>query len=142
GKRLGAIWPAAETEYAEMRMATSGVGKTWQVVASEGFEADASRHVVPVELPSILFSIPRNPAVAVGLPIALGFASGFITKSSVKTWYKPLTKPPVSVRPTDPLTVWLSTAPSTTLIHFTPRASPQDWPSRLRGPSFTLRWGA
>lgn len=30
---------------------------------------------VPVDLPSLFFAIPRNPAVAVGLPISLGFAS-------------------------------------------------------------------
>ena len=51
---------------------------------------------VPVDLPSLLFAIPRNPAVAVGLPLAVGFASGFITRSSVKEWYRPLVKPPAS----------------------------------------------
>ncbi|TIB31332.1 hypothetical protein E3P86_03352 [Wallemia ichthyophaga] len=43
---------------------------------------------------SLLYEIPRNPAIAVGLPIALGGLSGAITKSSVNTWYAALAKPP------------------------------------------------
>ncbi|GAA5886812.1 hypothetical protein JCM6882_005898 [Rhodosporidiobolus microsporus] len=48
---------------------------------------------MPIELPSLLFTAPRNPAVAVGIPLALGFASGFITQKSVNTWYDSLRKP-------------------------------------------------
>ncbi|GAA5955991.1 hypothetical protein JCM10213_006528 [Rhodosporidiobolus nylandii] len=48
---------------------------------------------MPVQLPSLFYSLPRNPAVAVGLPLAFGMASGFITQSSVKTWYPSLRKP-------------------------------------------------
>lgn len=53
---------------------------------------------MPVQLPSLLYAIPRIPAVAVGLPLAFGWASGFITKSSVEEWYKPRNKPPVNLR--------------------------------------------
>ncbi|GAA5862729.1 hypothetical protein JCM1840_002654 [Sporobolomyces johnsonii] len=48
---------------------------------------------MPVELPALFYAIPRNPAVAVGLPLAFGMASGLITKNSVNTWYPTLRKP-------------------------------------------------
>ncbi|GAA5966238.1 hypothetical protein JCM21900_000077 [Sporobolomyces salmonicolor] len=48
---------------------------------------------MPVELPALFYVIPRNPAIAVGLPLAFGMASGFITKNSVNTWYPTLKKP-------------------------------------------------
>ncbi|CEQ40111.1 SPOSA6832_01701, partial [Sporobolomyces salmonicolor] len=51
---------------------------------------------MPVELPALFYAIPRNPAIAVGLPLAFGMASGFITKNSVNTWYPTLKKPAVS----------------------------------------------
>ncbi|GAA5992544.1 hypothetical protein JCM11641_004539 [Rhodosporidiobolus odoratus] len=50
---------------------------------------------MPIEpFPAILYSLPRNSAVAVGIPLAFGMASGLITRSSVKTWYPTLNKPP------------------------------------------------
>ena len=40
-------------------------------------------------LPGFLLNVPRNPVVAVGLPIALGFLSGAGTKKVINgTWYK------------------------------------------------------
>jgi len=40
-------------------------------------------------LPGILVDIPRNPVLAVGIPIALGTLSGFPTrKESGGVWYK------------------------------------------------------
>ncbi|GJN92799.1 hypothetical protein Rhopal_005837-T1 [Rhodotorula paludigena] len=44
-------------------------------------------------LPTLLVQLPRIPAVAVGLPLACGFASGFITQKSVDTWYQSLRRP-------------------------------------------------
>ncbi|KAL8287337.1 hypothetical protein RQP46_003789 [Phenoliferia psychrophenolica] len=70
------------------------IGPTFPSRATFQRPHNQDQHTMPYELPSLLFTIPRNPAVAVGLPIALGFASGFITRSSVKTWYRPLIKPP------------------------------------------------
>jgi hypothetical protein len=46
------------------------------------------------ELPAVLLAINRSSILAVGLPILLGFGSGFITRSSIPTWYRPLIKPP------------------------------------------------
>jgi hypothetical protein len=93
---------------------------------------------MPVDLPSLFYTLPRNPAVAVrsysshpptveggdsvsgsrkdrteveaartsdtdalfafpskqvGIPLAFGTLSGFITRTSVKTWYPTLVKP-------------------------------------------------
>ncbi|GAA6004212.1 hypothetical protein JCM10207_002485 [Rhodosporidiobolus poonsookiae] len=48
---------------------------------------------MPVVLPSLFYDLPRMPAVAVGLPLAFGMASGFITQRSVNTWYDSLRKP-------------------------------------------------
>lgn len=48
-----------------------------------------------LQLPSIVYQIPRNPFVVVGLNLALGWASGFVTKSSVNSWFKTQRKPPV-----------------------------------------------
>ncbi|GAA6031369.1 hypothetical protein JCM8097_005627 [Rhodosporidiobolus ruineniae] len=48
---------------------------------------------MPVELPALFLSLPRTPAVAVGIPLTFGIASGFITKTSVNTWYETLRKP-------------------------------------------------
>ncbi|BGP49972.1 hypothetical protein JCM10450v2_005877 [Rhodotorula kratochvilovae] len=45
-------------------------------------------------LPPVLIQLPRNPAIAVGLPLAFGMASGFFTKTSVETWYQNLRRPP------------------------------------------------
>ena len=40
-------------------------------------------------LPEFLLDIPRNPVVAVGLPLALGFLSGARTKKVINgIWYK------------------------------------------------------
>ena len=40
-------------------------------------------------LPGFLFDIPRNPAVAVGLPLTLGFLSGSGTKKVINgIWYQ------------------------------------------------------
>ena len=40
-------------------------------------------------LPAFLFDIPRNPAVAIGLPLVLGFLSGSGTKKVINgTWYQ------------------------------------------------------
>ncbi|KAL9931549.1 hypothetical protein V8E36_009546 [Tilletia maclaganii] len=48
-------------------------------------------------LPPLLIDIPRNPILAVGLPVALGSATGFLTRkgphSVQSTWYKSLIKP-------------------------------------------------
>ncbi|KAM0751356.1 TspO/MBR-related protein [Meredithblackwellia eburnea MCA 4105] len=54
---------------------------------------------MPVELPVIFFSVIRNPAVAVGIPLVFGMASGLITKTAIKTWYKDLKKPPLQPPP-------------------------------------------
>ncbi|GAA5879039.1 hypothetical protein JCM16303_001277 [Sporobolomyces ruberrimus] len=48
-----------------------------------------------IQLPSFLYEISRMPAVAVGLPLALGFLNGQITKTSIKTWYPTLRRPAV-----------------------------------------------
>ncbi|WVO24926.1 uncharacterized protein IAS62_006306 [Cryptococcus decagattii] len=46
-------------------------------------------------LPELLFDVARNPVLAVGLPIGLGIASGFVTgQSSRSNWYTTMTAPP------------------------------------------------
>ncbi|ODO09905.1 hypothetical protein I350_02128 [Cryptococcus amylolentus CBS 6273] len=46
-------------------------------------------------LPEILFDVARNPVIAVGLPIGLGAASGYITgQSSRSNWFSTMTPPP------------------------------------------------
>ncbi|KZS97970.1 TspO/MBR-like protein [Sistotremastrum niveocremeum HHB9708] len=46
-------------------------------------------------LPAIFIAIPRNPVLAVGLPLALGTLSGLPTSNVVKTaWYQNLRSPP------------------------------------------------
>ncbi|KAF9652190.1 TspO/MBR-related protein [Thelephora ganbajun] len=46
-------------------------------------------------LPGFLFDIPRNPVVAVGLPLALGFLSGAGSKKVINSiWYQSLLIPP------------------------------------------------
>jgi len=50
---------------------------------------------MPVQLPSLFYDIARNPAVAVGLPLVFGMSGGFITKTSVNTWYPTLKRPAV-----------------------------------------------
>jgi len=45
--------------------------------------------------PNLLFDIPRNPVLAVGLPLTLGFLSGSGTKKVINgTWYQSLLFPP------------------------------------------------
>ncbi|EPQ27752.1 uncharacterized protein PFL1_04889 [Pseudozyma flocculosa PF-1] len=48
-------------------------------------------------LPALLIDIPRNPILAVGLPIGIGAINGFATKggkySADSLWYKSLKKP-------------------------------------------------
>ncbi|KAK0538521.1 hypothetical protein OC835_001410 [Tilletia horrida] len=48
-------------------------------------------------LPPLLIDIPRNPVFAVGLPLGLGVATGFLTRrgahSTDSLWYKSLKKP-------------------------------------------------
>ncbi|KAJ9107353.1 hypothetical protein QFC24_003500 [Naganishia onofrii] len=61
-------------------------------------------------LPEILFAIPRNPILAVGLPVGLGMASGFFSspRSGKRTekWYESMVSPPgVPPRAAFP-TVW------------------------------------
>ncbi|GAA5877468.1 hypothetical protein JCM8547_001082 [Rhodosporidiobolus lusitaniae] len=48
---------------------------------------------MPIDFPPLFYSLPRNPAVAVGLPLAFGMVSGLVTRTSVKTWYPTLNKP-------------------------------------------------
>ncbi|TNY18439.1 TspO/MBR-related protein [Rhodotorula diobovata] len=48
---------------------------------------------MPFTLPPILLQLPRNPAIAVGLPLVLGMADGQVTKSSLQSWYPSLTQP-------------------------------------------------
>ncbi|KAK1925833.1 TspO/MBR-related protein [Papiliotrema laurentii] len=46
-------------------------------------------------LPEIFFDIARNPIFAVGLPIGLGAASGFITgQTSRSNWFTTMSPPP------------------------------------------------
>ncbi|SCV73817.1 BQ2448_6247 [Microbotryum intermedium] len=54
---------------------------------------DAVHPPLPLQLPSILYDLPRNPAIAVGLPLTVGWLTGLITRSSVQTWYPSLRKP-------------------------------------------------
>ncbi|GAA6016749.1 hypothetical protein JCM8202_004415 [Rhodotorula sphaerocarpa] len=49
---------------------------------------------MPITLPGFLYSLPRNPAVAVGLPLVLGFIDGTGSNGSVKDWYPNLRRPP------------------------------------------------
>jgi hypothetical protein len=45
-------------------------------------------------LPVFLLDIPRNPAVAIGLPLTLGFLSGSGTKKVINgTWYQVCASP-------------------------------------------------
>jgi benzodiazapine receptor len=48
-------------------------------------------------LPPLLVDIPRNPFLAVGIPVTLGVATGLLTRTSSNSpdsiWYKSLTKP-------------------------------------------------
>lgn len=48
-------------------------------------------------LPGLLIDIPRNPILAVGIPIGVGMLNGFATKNSNysadSVWYKSLKKP-------------------------------------------------
>merc|ERR1739841_40831 len=41
----------------------------------------------------LIYSIPRNPAIAVGLPVTCGMAMGLVTRNSVNTWYSTVRKP-------------------------------------------------
>lgn len=52
---------------------------------------------MPIELPAILYSIPRNPILAVGLPLLIPNLESIWTKDNLVTWYRPLRKPPVRV---------------------------------------------
>ncbi|KAI5455509.1 hypothetical protein NCC49_000317 [Naganishia albida] len=49
-------------------------------------------------LPEILFAIPRNPILAVGLPVGLGMVSGLLSSprsgDKTKAWYKSMVSPP------------------------------------------------
>ncbi|KAF9485290.1 TspO/MBR-related protein [Pholiota conissans] len=46
-------------------------------------------------IPNVLLAIPRNPVVAVGLPLALGFLSSYQTSKVVNSnWYSSLAAPP------------------------------------------------
>ncbi|KAJ9106025.1 hypothetical protein QFC20_004085 [Naganishia adeliensis] len=61
-------------------------------------------------LPEIMFAIPRNPILAVGLPVGLGLLSGLVSSprsgDKTKAWYKSLSSPPgVPARPVFPV-VW------------------------------------
>ncbi|TCD68194.1 hypothetical protein EIP91_011366 [Steccherinum ochraceum] len=48
-----------------------------------------------VYLPDILLAVPRNPVVAVGLPLTFGMLSGSPTRDAVKgPWYNNLQFPP------------------------------------------------
>jgi len=48
-------------------------------------------------LPDILVAVPRNPVLAVGLPLGLGILTGVPTsRSSQGLWYKSLYQPPFS----------------------------------------------
>jgi len=50
---------------------------------------------MPFSLPAIFFDIPRNPVLAVGLPLSLGLLSGYQTKDRVTSpWYENLRVPP------------------------------------------------
>ncbi|PWN37438.1 TspO/MBR-related protein [Meira miltonrushii] len=48
-------------------------------------------------LPPLLVDIPRNPFLAVGIPVTLGVATGLVTRTSSKSpeslWYKSLARP-------------------------------------------------
>ncbi|GAA95059.1 uncharacterized protein L969DRAFT_18910 [Mixia osmundae IAM 14324] len=46
-----------------------------------------------VTLPSFLVDVPRTPAIAVGVPVALGFIPGLVTRNSIDSWYDTLKKP-------------------------------------------------
>lgn len=46
-----------------------------------------------IQIPSFLYSLPRNPAIAVGLPLILGFIDGTGSNKSVKDWYPNLRRP-------------------------------------------------
>ncbi|KIJ56886.1 hypothetical protein M422DRAFT_218667 [Sphaerobolus stellatus SS14] len=50
---------------------------------------------MPFILPGFLLDIPRNPILAIGIPLALGSLSGFPTRKVAKSnWYKTLATPP------------------------------------------------
>ncbi|KAL1661570.1 TspO/MBR-related protein [Schizophyllum commune] len=50
---------------------------------------------MPLAIPTILLEAVRNPVVAVGLPLTLGWASGFPTAKVVREpWYQNLNAPP------------------------------------------------
>ncbi|KAF4619812.1 hypothetical protein D9613_005016 [Agrocybe pediades] len=52
-----------------------------------------------IHIPNILLTIPRNPVVAVGLPLALGFFSGGdSSKVANSNWYANLVTPPGNPR--------------------------------------------
>ncbi|SGY18764.1 BQ5605_C014g07466 [Microbotryum silenes-dioicae] len=56
-------------------------------------EGDRMATMLPVQLPTILYDLPRNPAIAVGLPLTVGWLTGLITRTSVRAWYPSLRKP-------------------------------------------------
>ncbi|KAJ7590916.1 TspO/MBR-related protein [Mycena floridula] len=48
-----------------------------------------------LHLPNLLLALPRNPIMAIGLPLALGTLSGFSTAKVVRgAWYQNLYTPP------------------------------------------------
>ncbi|KZT62201.1 TspO/MBR-related protein [Calocera cornea HHB12733] len=50
---------------------------------------------MPYQLPPLLVDLPRNPVLAVGIPLALGSLSGFSTYRVVSSaWYEGLKTPP------------------------------------------------
>ncbi|KAI5481176.1 hypothetical protein MNV49_005611 [Pseudohyphozyma bogoriensis] len=80
-------------------------------------------------LPPVLLAAGRNPVVAVGLPLALGWASGLITKTSIKTWYTPLQKPPGNPPPVVFPFAWTTLYASMGLAsHFLVKAYDQQLP--------------
>jgi len=50
---------------------------------------------MPFSLPELFFTVPRNPILAVGIPLTLGYISGIPTRDAVPSvWYSTLRAPP------------------------------------------------
>lgn len=59
------------------------------------FSHYSSKNHTMTALPDIFYSISRNAVTAIGLPLALGFSSGYITRNAMP-WYAGLLQPAVS----------------------------------------------
>ena len=92
--------------------------------------------------PGLFYDIPRSLPLAIGLPLVLGFASGKVTQTSVKTWCEPVNALFISTRPDVYMyrsNIEEATAWSTAELCLSPRVDFVICTSRWTTPSFAAR---